>query len=272
MSGEILMAAVVAVTAGVCAAAALTGSPPVAGPTGRRATGRPTWLAVVGRGGGRRRNERIAGLLLAANLDRAVAEVIGVRRGTVAACLIGAVVLPAVLPVFVIVATVISLRGPEIVLGRLAKRRTRAAGRELSLFLDLLAVATAAGLAPQLAVRRAIEPLEGPLGDELRGALDAVDLGRRWRDELADVSRRSRLPDLSRATALLVRTERLGSSLADEMARLAADVRETRRARATDRARAAPVKMLFPLVFLILPAFLLLTVAPVLLTTVKSIG
>jgi tight adherence protein C len=70
----------------------------------------------------------------------------------------------------------------------------------------------------------------------------------------------------------LVRTERLGSSLADEMSRLAADVRESRRARATERARAAPVKMLFPLVFLILPAFLLLTVVPVLLTTVRSIG
>jgi len=71
---------------------------------------------------------------------------------------------------------------------------------------------------------------------------------------------------------LLVRTERLGSSLADEMSRLAADVREQRRARAVDRARAAPVKMLFPLVFLVLPAFLLLTVVPVLLTTVRSIS
>ena len=52
---------------------------------------------------------------------------------------------------------------------------------------------------------------------------------------------------------------------------LAATVRQARRAATLERARTAPVKMLFPLVFLILPAFLLLTVVPVLLTTVRSI-
>ena len=83
---------------------------------------------------------------------------------------------------------------------------------------------------------------------------------------------RLELGDLRRAAALLGRSEALGSSLADEMSRLAVDVREGRRSRATERARTAPVKMLFPLVFLILPAFLLLTVVPVLLSTVRSIG
>jgi tight adherence protein C len=99
----------------------------------------------------------------------------------------------------------------------------------------------------------------------------AVDLGARWRDELRRAADRMELPDLRRAVGVLTRTESLGSSLSSAMAELAADVRASRRARASERARTAPVKMLFPLVFLILPAFLLLTVVPVLLSTVRSI-
>jgi tight adherence protein C len=140
------------------------------------------------------------------------------------------------------------------------------------LFLDLLAVATSAGLVPQLAFRTAAAPLMGPLAEELDEAITRVDLGRRWRDELGSVADRLALTELRRAAAVLGRSESLGSSLADEVSRLAADVRESRRARAAERARTAPVKMLFPLVFLVLPAFLLLTVVPVLLSTVRSIG
>jgi tight adherence protein C len=167
---------------------------------------------------------------------------------------------------------VLTWRAPEIALSRRARRRAATASREVPLFLDLLAVATSAGLAPQLSLRVAAEPVAGPLGDELRETIRRVDLGRRWRDEIASLAERLALDDLRRTAAVLGRSESMGTSLADEMARLAADVREGRRARATERARTAPVKMLFPLVFLILPAFLLLTVVPVLLSTVRSIG
>ena len=101
--------------------------------------------------------------------------------------------------------------------------------------------------------------------------MQAVDLGGRWRDELRSTADRLALPDLRRTVAALTRTETLGSSLATSMQELADRVRASRRAAVTERARTAPVKMLFPLVFLVLPAFLLLTVVPVLLTTLQSI-
>jgi tight adherence protein C len=176
------------------------------------------------------------------------------------------------LPLLALPLAVVAWRAPEFLLGRRARRRASQASSEVPLFLDLLSVSCSAGLAPQLAVRLAAQPLRGPLADELGVAIDRTDLGRRWRDEIAAVADRLGLVDLHRAAAVLGRSEALGSSLADEMSRLAADVREARRARAAERARTAPVKMLFPLVFLILPAFLLLTVVPVLLSTVQSIG
>ena len=113
----------------------------------------------------------------------------------------------------------------------------------------------------------------GPLAEEVRATVRAVDLGARWRDELEATRRASRsartcgaLSPHSPAPSRSVRRSRRRRS------ELAASVRQARRAATTERARTAPVKMLFPLVFLVLPAFLLLTVVPVLLTTVRSIG
>ncbi len=150
-------------------------------------------------------------------------------------------------------------------------RRRRAMDAEIPQLLDLLAAGSAAGLSAVAGLQRSVSVLRGPLGSELRASLDAVDLGARWREELAAVTERLALPDLRRAVAVLSRTETLGTSLTEATRELAADVRRSRRAAIAERARTAPVKMLFPLVFLVLPAFLLLTVVPVLLTTVQSI-
>ncbi len=155
---------------------------------------------------------------------------------------------------------------------RAGTRRRAAVDAEIPQLLDLLAAGSSAGLAAPLALRRATDGLVGPLAEEVRATVRAVDLGARWRDELEGLAERLDLPDLRRAVAALTRTESLGASLAQATSELAASVRQARRAATTERARTAPVKMLFPLVFLVLPAFLLLTVVPVLLTTVRSIG
>ena len=159
---------------------------------------------------------------------------------------------------------------PVLFAARAAKRRLGAIDAEIPQLLDLLAAASSAGLSAPIALRRAADALTEPLVEELHRILRAVDLGGRWRDELRAASDRLDLGDFRRAVAAIARTEVLGASLSGSTAELAASVRQTRRARATERARTAPVKMLLPLVFLVLPAFLLLTVVPVLLTTLQS--
>ena len=171
------------------------------------------------------------------------------------------------MPVLVVAAC----RIPLIVAARAAARRRSQIDAEIPQLLDLLAAGSSAGLAAPLALRRSVPALRGPLAAELGSTLDAVDLGGRWRHELVSLSDRLDLTDLRRTVAAVTRTEALGSSLAASTAEVASSVRQARRAAVTERARTAPVKMLFPLVLLVLPAFLLLTVVPVLLTTLRSI-
>jgi tight adherence protein C len=216
------------------------------------------------------RHDRLAGLQASTDSVWSTEEWVGAKIAL--ASTLFAVASVASNPVLGVMVGVLAWRAPEIAMARGARRRVASASSEMPLLLDLLSVSCAAGVAPRLAVRLALDPLRGPLASELAAALQRADLGGRWRDELAAVARRLELTELERVVAVLGGSEMLGFSLADEMSRLAVDAREHRRARATERARTAPVKMLFPLVFLILPAFLLLTVVPVLLSTVRSIG
>jgi tight adherence protein C len=188
--------------------------------------------------------------------------------GALAACAVLAVISAApLLPGPPVVATPV----PPRVGRRTRRRRARRVEREVPQLLDLLAAGSTAGLSAELSLRRAADALRGPLGEDLREIAHRADLGARWRDELEAYAIRTGSIDLRRTIAVLQRTERLGSSLTDATHELAATVRHARRSATLERARTAPVKMLFPLVFLILPAFLLLTVVPVLLATVRSI-
>ena len=151
------------------------------------------------------------------------------------------------------------------------RARIKALHADVPQLLDLLAAGSTAGLSAEASFRQAVACLHGPLGDDLGAVMRSVDLGVPWREALADHVDRSGDPDLARTVAVLARTETLGVPLRDATHELAAAVRDARRAATLERARTAPVKMLFPLVFLILPAFLLLTVVPVLITTVRAI-
>ncbi|MFL5735933.1 MAG: type II secretion system F family protein [Actinomycetota bacterium] len=198
-------------------------------------------------------------------------DLLGRERIAASVALVLFLVLPAPLPMLGPVAVLIAFRLPDVLLSRAERRRRARVDAELPQLLDLLAGASSAGLAAPVAFRRALAAVTGPLVEELGTVVRAVDLGARWREELRRAADRIALPDLRRAVSALTRTETLGSSLSEAMADLARDVRASRRAKASERARTAPVKMLFPLVFLVLPAFLLLTVVPVLLSTVRSI-
>ena len=161
---------------------------------------------------------------------------------------------------------------PNFVLGRrsaFARAEASAAAPDL---LDAVAVCVTAGLSPRTALDRAGAVVRGPLAEELEEARRQVALGSPWKPALRGVAERTGLPELRRLSITLERSERLGSPVADQLRRLARDVRDERRLRDEERARRAPVAMLFPLVLCILPAFVLAAVVPAMLVAARDIG
>lgn len=160
----------------------------------------------------------------------------------------------------------------ETVRYRLRRRteRSRLTGEVPSL-LDLLAVSVTAGLSPRLALERAPELVSGGLRATLEDARREVALGALWRQALESAAARTGLDELRRLALALDRAERLGSPIAERLRDLALEVRQERKTRREERARRAPVQMLFPLVFLILPAFVLSAVVPALLVATRGV-
>ena len=165
----------------------------------------------------------------------------------------------------------VAFRMPDLVLARRARRRQERIEAYVADLVELLVATTEAGLSPSVAFRRSAEIMAPPLGDELRYTVRQMDLGVPWREALGQLADRTEATALRRLVATLGRSQRLGASIGGTLRGVAADFRADRRARAEERARRAPVKMLFPLVLLILPAFILLTVGPVFLATLRSL-
>jgi Flp pilus assembly protein TadB len=130
---------------------------------------------------------------------------------------------------------------------------------------DLMAMAVGAGLTPYLAVALSVRFAPSPVAERFDTVLAAAEGGVRLADALDTES--ARCPELAPLLALLASSERSGAPVGAALVRLAAGTRAQARRRAMARARTVPVRLLFPLVFLVLPAFLLLTVAPVVLAS-----
>lgn len=159
----------------------------------------------------------------------------------------------------------------RFLLARRSRRQAEHAAREVPYLLDVLAACATAGLSIPAALEHGARLTRGALASHLQTVIDEARAGRRWHDSLAALAGQVDAPELHRAIGVLRRAERLGVPLADTLVPLAADARARHFSAAMDRARKAPVKMLFPLVFLVLPAFLLLTVVPVMVSTFGSI-
>jgi tight adherence protein C len=151
---------------------------------------------------------------------------------------------------------------PIVMINRRARERTDAIDYELPELIDLLVVTLEAGLSFLAALQMAAERLEGPLGTELRLTLQSQRMGMTTNAALKAMLERVDTPGMRTFVRSVLQGEALGTSTGHIMRNLAIEMRKRRRAAAEERAQKAPVKILFPLVFLIFPAMFIVLLGP----------
>jgi tight adherence protein C len=161
---------------------------------------------------------------------------------------------------------------PLFVLKRRARARLHDIDFALPGMIDLLVVTVEAGLGFSSAMQVAAEKLEGPLGDELRLTMQEQRMGLGSRDALKNMAARADTPGMRSFVRAIVQGEQLGVSIGQILRGLAVEMRKLRRAMAEERAHKAPIKMLFPLVFLIFPAMFILLLGPSVLDLMQAFG
>jgi tight adherence protein C len=161
---------------------------------------------------------------------------------------------------------------PMLVLKRRARQRTEAIDYELPELIDLLVVTLEAGISFIASLQMAAERLAGPLGVELRITLQEQRMGLTTNEALKGMLGRADTPGMRTFVRSVVQGETLGTSTGQIMRNLAGEMRKRRRSMAEERAQKAPIKILFPLVFLIFPAMFIVLLGPVVYSFGKIFG
>ena len=146
---------------------------------------------------------------------------------------------------------------------RVRRRATRAAAACVPDLGELLRIGIAAGLTPVLAIEQLADLAPEPARSAAAAVLDATARGQRFADAVTLLA--SRLgPSARPLVDALAATDRYGVALEPVLDAALADLRRQRRTAAAEAARRLPVSLSFPLVGCVLPAFALLTLAPLL--------
>jgi tight adherence protein C len=154
---------------------------------------------------------------------------------------------------------------PSMALGRIAKKRQHRIRCGLPDALDLLVVSVEAGLGLDQAIQRVGEELDfahPDLSSELRLINLELRAGKGRADALRNLADRTGVDDIASLVAMLVQTDKFGTSVAQSLRVHSDTVRTKRRQRAEEAAAKTGVKMVFPLVFCIFPAIWVVTIGP----------
>jgi tight adherence protein C len=161
---------------------------------------------------------------------------------------------------------------PLIYVRRRARQRLDAIDYAIPELIDLLVVSVEAGMGFAGSLRLASERMGGPLGAELRLVNNEQQMGLPVSDALENLLLRCPTDVVRAFVRAVVEGQKLGISIGQIMRNLAIEMRKRRRQLAEERAHKAPIKILFPLVFLIFPAMFVVLLGPAMFQIVDTLG
>jgi tight adherence protein C len=161
---------------------------------------------------------------------------------------------------------------PLTIVRRRARERMEQIDYGLPELVDLLVVTVESGMGFAGSMQMAAERFTGPLGDELRLALQEQAMGLPVDQSLEHMVARANTDGMRSFVRSIRQGESLGVSIGQILRDLATEMRQRRRAAAEERAQKAPIKILFPLVGLIFPAIFVVILAPGVISISSTFG
>jgi len=167
----------------------------------------------------------------------------------------------------ILLAVLLSFTGffiPDILLRRFNIKRTEDFNKELPYVIDLLFIATLSGQNIYNAIKILVEKHKGNVSSELKKFLKDVDLGIGKTEAYKNVISRNSTEDFKKLLFLLLQAEKYGSAISDVLKQKSKFIKFEISQNYDRKSRKSAISMLFPLVFLILPSFVLLVGGPLL--------